>query len=571
LFIPGENARFVIAVGAGIGAYLLGRRRPAAVPAAALAGALATAAAALALLGVDNVLADDGGWRECGSQLARWLGCGGSGTVMSQAIQGGLAAGLGGAVGAGAGDSLAAEGEGDDGDDGPRKPWWEMSDQERAEYARRIMAAWRLHHPDASWDQFRENLGDDFKWILELDEQQPGFAQRMFDNAVEDWLSGRLGDRVLETFKNIPAGFYEAGKGTLDLVVNAPGMITDLVKGTPGMLSTAADFWLNTSADEKAAALSQLKEQLGEGAERQFNEMLALLEKASQPGNEHLFGEIVGKLEGGAVFEYVTGMGLAKATKAMRGTGLADDLGDATRTGQRGQPQHIEGVGPPPDGVPPAPRDLPTITPQDALKGLLGDYGDVIPQDRWSQVSEAAANTKYATRDEMADAYQQLGQREMGDGVAGFYHRDSNTVMIDADSPFKAHATNHEMVHAAQNPNFTDIMGNDINEGATDYYARKATEAAGHEYPSAYTTEVNLFSTLERVAGPDVARRAVFGEGTAPINELRNAVNTTLGPGTFEDVVDLCNNVGPEEANQWLSQLYLEKVVGIPRDQLRTP
>ena len=98
--LPGEWTRLVLALGCAAGAFVLGRRTSTAALASG-AAALVLGFVALRVLGdAGPVLADDGGFGECGSTLEGWIrSCAGAGEIRRRAVLGLLVAGPFGALG----------------------------------------------------------------------------------------------------------------------------------------------------------------------------------------------------------------------------------------------------------------------------------------------------------------------------------------------------------------------------------------------------------------------------------------------------------------------------------------
>ena len=97
--LPGSWIRLVLAVACGAAAFLIGRRASA-LAIGATAAVLVFGAVVLDVLSALPVLADDGGFAECGSTLEGWLrACSGAGEVRRRAFLGLVVAAPGGASG----------------------------------------------------------------------------------------------------------------------------------------------------------------------------------------------------------------------------------------------------------------------------------------------------------------------------------------------------------------------------------------------------------------------------------------------------------------------------------------
>lgn len=93
----------------------------------------------------------------------------------------------------------------------------------------------------------------------------------------------------------------------------------------------------------------------------------------------------------------------------------------------------------------------------------------------------------------------------------------------------------HEAMHVYQNDGFTNKVGWQVNEGATDYFARLVADQHRIVPQQAYTRPRGAVTKLVALVGQDVLAGAFFqGRGKA----LEVAVNTAKGEGTFSEWVD---------------------------------
>ena len=106
LGLPQPWLKLLLAVSAGVLAFVVTTRT--ATPAATVLVLGVGAAVAAGLATVLPVLASDGGWRECGTDFAAWLRCGGPG-VMQNSLLAGLMGGTGGVLGGGGGTILGQD------------------------------------------------------------------------------------------------------------------------------------------------------------------------------------------------------------------------------------------------------------------------------------------------------------------------------------------------------------------------------------------------------------------------------------------------------------------------------
>lgn len=319
------STRLFLGLAAGAAAYGLGRRGR---PTPATVFFLAAAAGVLAALAdAAPALADDGGWRECGSSFSDWFGCPGSGKVIGRGTVGGLFTGLGSGLGSGLGGSTAEA--------PPVKPYEEMTEAERHRLRSEIIHQWRERNPNADWDQLRGILA-------QLEAQPPsmwdkitGFGKNFLDSIYQDFASGSAAERLWEMDKAFVEAFRQKGAefvtGTIDMFRNSPEM-----------LSTAANFWAGTSFEE-------VQRELGGVTRDEWNRFQGLMrdfEEASLRGDNQRTGQILGELAASAEFEVVMGWGAEKGL-GMTGealTKLRRSQLDEVVTG--GRPRHLHGLEP---------------------------------------------------------------------------------------------------------------------------------------------------------------------------------------------------------------------------------
>src|SRR5262249_22502126 len=75
-------------------------------------------------------------------------------------------------------------------------------------------------------------------------------------------------------------------------------------------------------------------------------------------------------------------------------------------------------------------------------------------------------------------------------------------------------ATAHEMLHVNTHADFRGKVGETINEGSTEYFARKALTNAGITVPgtTAYPTQVKIVTDLVALVGEDCLQKAYFSD-----------------------------------------------------------
>jgi hypothetical protein len=331
-----------------------------------LAAGLGTFAALLGFAGL--ALADDGGFKECGSPaLLGWLtNCAGSGGVVQNSLLGGAAAGAGAAAGSAIG-SLAGPEEGTEpgtgtepgqgtepaqgtepsgpgdkpgGTDdsgsvpgvGGKNPfdlekikledinWDLMPDEMRERIRQQLIHDWRTRNPGADYirqqqagqeiDAMLTGDGPIKQWMREGWE----FAKDSATLTWEDFKSGQALMSIIGTAEGMVDGLKTGAIGLKDMVVNAPQMV-----------GVAIEFW---SGQNPASSVRQIMAEVpGMTTEmaHQFLGLMKEIEQASLSGDNQRVGQILGKIAGQAEFEVLMGIGSLKAVE------LGKDMVQSTR------------------------------------------------------------------------------------------------------------------------------------------------------------------------------------------------------------------------------------------------
>jgi hypothetical protein len=253
IVIQEPSLRFLFAIVAVIAAVVLSRSEtPSPGTTAVLLISGATLTVLLANLGA--AVADDGGWKECGSSLSRWWSCSGSDRARWLAVFG---AG-GSAFGSGLGSGLVPP--------GPPvlpKPWSEMTEEERNRFRQDYIQRFKETHPDASADRLR-------RFIEGLDSQPPGF----WENRYEDWKNfwGAYGDDVssgkqAEGLGGMFYGMYEGFSGAANATWNELTQLDDTAREFGGV------FWKDLSSGEQLERLKGMVDYGGQALGK-ANELL---------------------------------------------------------------------------------------------------------------------------------------------------------------------------------------------------------------------------------------------------------------------------------------------------------
>lgn len=305
VLVTGSGTRLILGIGAAVFAVALSQRKVPSAGAAAIVFGL-VGVGAFVVLGAEAALADDGGWRECGSSLSNWWNCSGSDRARWLAIYGAGASGLGGALGAGFTGNP----------DLLKKSWSEMTDEERQsfkdDYVRRFIET----HPNATPEQiqrFREGL----------DAREPGFWEKAwefakdFGNAYwEDLASGKQAEGLGGMFYGMGEGVSKAAKATWSELMQlddtmaefggvfwddiASGAQRDRLKGMleyGGEALGKAEELLHMSPEELSAAFDKYGKENVEKFMAKMGEFERALANADPTEIRRKIGEIAGMAE----------------------------------------------------------------------------------------------------------------------------------------------------------------------------------------------------------------------------------------------------------------------------------
>ncbi len=338
--VHSNGLRFIFGFAAIVGALVLTGRINVKTSAFLI---FVAAVAAVEFFDIAPVLADDGGWRECGSSLRNWLTCTGSERVLWLSAFGGGASGVGAAIG-----SSLPKDRGYPSD----KPWSELTDDERDafidDYVQRFIAT---RNPPPTAEQiarFRSGLeARDPSWF----DNQLSFLKDFGDSYWDDLSSGKQAEGMAEFFVEGWNGFKGAASSTWNEVTQ----LDDTLREFPGV------FWDDLSSGAQAERLKSMTDSVKYAGEFYASEenRRALVDKYGPEAVDAAFRKLheidqamtnadptairakIGELTGMAEFEILLGgMGdkgsseALKAIKELKASGKMSDYLEAMGAGK---------------------------------------------------------------------------------------------------------------------------------------------------------------------------------------------------------------------------------------------
>jgi hypothetical protein len=186
---------------------------------------------------------------------------------------------------------------------------------------------------------------------------------------------------------------------------------------------------------------------------------------------------------------------------------------------------------------------------QAILQGVYGDVHTIVAGSiqilngraalwaKYDEVCIAAHLTNPTTRQPWA-----AGDSQRRDpGLEGFAW--GGVVYVNAETPLVT-ATAHEMLHNNTAAGFRAAVGEAINEGCTEFLAKRALYDAGVNTPAeatAYPTQVDIVNRLVSFVGVDKVISAYFGGANTFISAYETARNLTGSWGALKTAADSLN------------------------------
>lgn len=338
IIVPGTTIRLVLGLAAIVVALVLTKR-----VSFGAAGLLLFmgATAALTILDVSPVFADDGGWRECGSSAIRWFTCSGSDRVLWLAAFGGSASGFGAGLGAAS-------------PTGPPKmdkSWGEMTDEERSAFRQSYITRFKETHPNATSDQLQ-------RFIEGLDSRDATFWENQWEGFKNFW--GAYADDVSsgKQAEGLGGFFYEGWKGftkAADTAWNELTMLDDTLAELPGVfwddlasgdqakrlgglldsIKVAGEFYADP--DQRQALVDKYGPEAAEAVFTKMHELDVALANADPTEIRQKIGEITGMIEFEVLLGGMSDKGASETLKFLKeakATGKIDDLVAALKGGK---------------------------------------------------------------------------------------------------------------------------------------------------------------------------------------------------------------------------------------------
>jgi hypothetical protein len=123
-------------------------------------------------------------------------------------------------------------------------------------------------------------------------------------------------------------------------------------------------------------------------------------------------------------------------------------------------------------------------------------------------------------------------------GVNGFYDDTTNTSFINKASAL-ATTTPHEMLHANTAANFRKTVGDNMNEGVTQWLCVKALKDSSVAIPNpiSYADEMGIAQALVDLLGGDAMIQEAYFKGGEASTKLTAEVDKKQGAGTWAKVM----------------------------------
>ena len=241
----------------------------------------------------------------------------------------------------------------------------------------------------------------------------------------------------------------------------------------------------------------------------------------------------------------------ADTVKMPAGSAASGQAGPGTSTGRppaAGLDQRPKGI----DVTPPAEKEpFPgwRMTTDEARGAILDHFGQYLSDEkanaiRTTPVNELPEAGLRAKATDIQNARAQAAGVQPPDvpkGMNGFNDEGDIYVNSEGRSDVKA----HELMHSTQNPEIKSQLGRNVNEAFTHSMTREVFPDFEIEAdPTAYhqNGSTAVVDDMKALVGDDLVRRAYFGDGPAPVDALRDAVDAAKGKGTFNEAMKALNN-----------------------------
>lgn len=194
---------------------------------------------------------------------------------------------------------------------------------------------------------------------------------------------------------------------------------------------------------------------------------------------------------------------------------------------------------------------------RDALRQIERRFGAEIPPHRLAEAH------RHPVRFECHRHYLEHLRREgilpqATEQVLGDYHPASQEIYVDAEQRGLLKTLVHERLHQMSDNRFRALLGQNLDEGMTEYLAEQAVGGGGGEVEAwnslpeqarVYPRQKRLMEQLAARFGDDVLKRAYF---RGDWQGLRARVNRELGDGALEQLVHYAETGQYDQFEAWI-------------------
>lgn len=166
------------------------------------------------------------------------------------------------------------------------------------------------------------------------------------------------------------------------------------------------------------------------------------------------------------------------------------------------------------------------------LRSIEKRFGNQIPRESLEHARQSASTflDKDAYRLWLRKAYPDVSAKELS-GVVGDTRPLTRRVTVNRNQVTLTNTLTHERLHQLSHPRFGASFGKELNEGTTDYFARRVSGDLNLvDAQVGYPAERELADMIVARVGEEPLARAYF-QGN--FNALAYSLEHDLGPGSF--------------------------------------